>query len=206
LIRDVILLGIFLDTETSGLNALKHRILEISFKIVDLFTGDLIEVYSQIISQPKKVWMQSDVNSLQINGFTWDIISQGVEEKQIKEEIIEIFKKVPIQRKSSVFICQNPSFDRSFFTQIIEMKIQDDLKWPYHWFDLASMFWAISIQKAKETSPSFLHQISFSKDSIAKFYNLPIEKKPHKAMNGVDHLLLCYEKVVGFPEKLNKNG
>ena len=40
----------------------------------------------------------------------------------------------------------------------------------------------------------------FSKDKIAKSLNLPEEKKPHKAMRGVDHLLLCYEKTVGFKD------
>ncbi|WP_194846944.1 hypothetical protein [Candidatus Neptunochlamydia vexilliferae] len=37
-----------------------------------------------------------------------------------------------------------------------------------------------------------------SKNKIAEALGLPIEGDPHKAMNGVDHLLLCYESVVGF--------
>ena len=42
---------------------------------------------------------------------------------------------------------------------------------------------------------------SFSKDSIAEYYGIEKEKKPHRAQNGVDHLLLCYETIIGFPYK-----
>ena len=40
-----------------------------------------------------------------------------------------------------------------------------------------------------------------SKDKIAGAFALASEEKPHRARNGVNHLLLCYEAVVGFPEK-----
>ena len=41
--------------------------------------------------------------------------------------------------------------------------------------------------------------IPFSKDGIAQHEGLPLEERPHKAMNGVDHLLLLFTKIVGFP-------
>ena len=61
------MLGVFLDTETNGLNAFKHRVLEIAFKIVDLKTGELKEAYHTIIHQPGTVWKSSDPSSLKVN-------------------------------------------------------------------------------------------------------------------------------------------
>ena len=42
------MLGIFLDTETNGLNILRHRVLEIAFKIVDILTGEEIDAYHAV--------------------------------------------------------------------------------------------------------------------------------------------------------------
>ena len=63
------------------------------------------------------------------------------------------------------------------------------------------MYWAITLQKVKKGESPPPWQTGFSKDLIAEIYHLPKEAKPHRAMNGVSHLLLCYEAVVGFPQK-----
>jgi DNA polymerase-3 subunit epsilon/oligoribonuclease len=55
------------------------------------------------------------------------------------------------------------------------------------------MYWALNLK----TSNKFA---GFSKDQIAKSLNLPPEEKPHKAINGVNHLILCYKHLVGFPK------
>lgn len=193
-----IMLGIFLDTETNGLNAFKHRVLEIAFKIVDVQTGKLIDEYHSIIFQTKEDWDQSDPDSLKVNGFTYDEIKQGKQGSLVATEMTNMLQRNKMQRGRAVFICQNPSFDRIFFSQLIDPDIQESLKWPYYWLDLASMYWAESIRKGKE-NPSQLPWITgFSKDKIAAAYKLPAEIHPHRAMNGVDHLLLCYKTVVGL--------
>ncbi|MDE3048090.1 MAG: hypothetical protein KGI83_07075, partial [Verrucomicrobiota bacterium] len=56
-----------------------------------------------------------------------------------------------------------------------------------------------SITKAKQKMGPLPWETGFSKDLIAQQYALPGEEKPHRAMNGVRHLLLCYQAVVGFP-------
>lgn len=193
------MLGIFLDTETNGLNPYKHHILELAFKIVDVSTGEILLAYESIIAQSKAVWGKSDPRSLEINKFTWEILSKGKLPKLVQEEVTEIFLSKHIHRKNAIFICQNPSFDRAFFSQIVDPDIQEKLQWPYHWLDLASMFWAHHIQKGKENLASFPWETGVSKDRISMTYSLPCEAKPHRAMNGVDHLLLCYETIVGFP-------
>ena len=193
------MLGIFLDTESNGLDPTKHRLLEVAFKIVDLFSKEIIDSYHSIISQSEEAWEKSNLKSLEINGFTYAETQKGKDEKTVCSEILEIFDKHKINNDSSVFICQNPSFDRLFLLQIIDSDLQNLLNWPYHWLDLASMYWAISIKNSNASHNFYPWETGFTKDLIASFYNLPSEKKPHRAMNGVEHLILCYEAVVGFP-------
>jgi DNA polymerase-3 subunit epsilon/oligoribonuclease len=191
-------LGIFLDTETNGLNARKHKVLEIAFKIIDIHKGSLVDQYSSVVYPNEEEWKKSDPISLKVNGFTQEEVSQGKEPSIVGEEIIETFQRNNIKRDQAVFICQNPSFDRAFFSQLIDPDVQEKLKWPYYWLDLASMYWAEGIRRGKE-SPNLLPWVTgFSKDKIAAAYKLPPEVHPHRAMNGVNHLLLCYQTVVGF--------
>jgi len=191
-------LGVFLDTETNGLNAFKHRVLEIAFKIVNLKTGEMKEAYQTIIHQPENIWKSSDPSSLKVNGFTYEKLLKGKRADLAATEITNILQRNGIRRGEAVFICQNPSFDRIFFSQLVDPDIQESLNWPYHWLDLASMYWAVSMRRGKENPQHFPWVTGFSKDRIASVYHLPSEQQPHQAMNGVDHLLLCYEKVIGF--------
>ena len=77
--------------------------------------------------------------------------------------------------------------------QIINLKSQEKLKLPYHWLDLASMFFGVNAIKDELPWGSGL-----SKDNIARYLNLPEENSPHRAEQGVDHLILCYDKLIGF--------
>ena len=194
------MIGVFLDTETNGLNAQIHRILEIAYKIVDLSTGELKDEFQTIVAQPIELWEKSDPSSLKVNGFTWNEVSRGTSSKHVAEKIIDSFAKWNIRRKKAVFICQNPSFDRVFFSQLIDPDTQELLSLPYHWLDLASMHWALTMEKAKRGSGPFPWETGLSKDMIASHYRLSGEEKPHRAMNGVSHLLLCYQASVGFPQ------
>lgn len=193
------MLGVFLDTETNGLNSQIHKILELAYKIVDLRDGSLKSEYQAVIAQPIEAWEKSDPESIRINGFTWHEISQGKTASQVSQHVIDNFAAHEIRRKKAVFICQNPSFDRTYFSQLINPDTQELLNWPYHWLDLASMFWAVAMDKAKKTQEPFPWDTGLSKDLIASRYKLPAEAKPHRAMNGVAHLLLCYTTIVGFP-------
>lgn len=196
------MLGIFLDTETNGLNPQKHKILEIAYKIIDIETGKIKEEFETVISHPEATWKLSDPASLKVNGFTWEEVCKGLSPDTVALKIIEHFKKHQIRRGEAVFICQNPSFDRAFFGHLIDPDKQEALLWPYHWLDLASMYWKEAIRKGKENPVVFPWNTGFSKDKIAAAHQIPKEESPHRAMNGVKHLLLCYEAVVGFPSQL----
>lgn len=199
------MLGIFLDSETSGLNPKVHRLLEIAYKIIDLYSGEEKDSFATLICQPRDIWEQSDLKSLEINGLTLTEIQNGKKENIVSAQIINSFEKNNIKNENSVFICQNPSFDRAFFYQLVDAQTQIMLDWPYHWLDLASMYWSICLYGAKSGKTLFPWETGFSKDRIASAYKLPIEKKPHRALNGVDHLILCYRSVVGFPFEKSYN-
>ncbi len=197
------MLGIFLDIETNGLNTQKHKIIEIAYKIVDVRTGEVLESFETILRHPFKEWKQSNPSSLQVNGLSWEDIKGGMKPEKVADIVKESFSRYNITRRNAVFICQNPSFDRAFFCQLIDADVQEELEWPYHWLDLASMHWMHCLVGGKGGVLPW--ETGLSKNEIAAFYHLPIEKRPHKAMNGVNHLLLCYQTFVKFPGQKMSN-
>ena len=192
------MLAIFLDTESTGLDFRRHNILEIAFKIIDVSTGELRASYNSCISLSSEAWQNKDPSSIEINGFTWEETLKGKPIAVVGKEIIDLFTSLQIERGKAVFICQNPAFDRSLFSQLIDVYTQEKLHWPYHWLDFASMYWALRFRDSMNRGVPFPEQINLSKNEIAKMYGLQEESHPHRAMNGVDHLILCYKTVVGF--------
>lgn len=190
--------AIFLDTETTGVDPMRHRMLEIAFKVIDIPSGVEKFAYQSIVRQPEAVWNRRDLCSTEINGFTFDKMNQGKEESAVAAEIKALFLKLNVVRGSTVYICQNPAFDRTFFGQLVDFHTQEEMHWPYHWLDLASMYWALQMQNYRNQQYPFPKTFSLSKNAIAEHFSLPPETVPHTAMNGVDHLILCYKTVVGF--------
>ncbi len=177
------MLMVFLDTETTGLNPFKHRTIEIALKVVE--SKKVLTSYESVVAQPFEVLAEADPRSLQVNGFTQEQILHGKSEKVVATEIENELNHVGFGEKESVFVCQNPSFDRAFFNQLISVEQQQAHSWPYHWLDLASMFWALNSNITEERS--------LSKNAIAQSMGIPTEPDPHRAMNGVTHLMSCYE-------------
>lgn len=187
--------AVFLDIETTGLDQSKHHPIDIAFKIIDFNTQKEICSFQSLISCTPEEWEQRDLNSIEVNGYTWEEIEKAESRSVVGQKIIQIFTEKEIVRGSSVYICQNPGFDRSFFSQLVDIYTQEDLNWPYHWLDFASMFWAINVKRNDLLGQPFPETINLSKNEIAKAYNIPPEKTPHKANNGVDHLIACYSAV-----------
>jgi DNA polymerase-3 subunit epsilon/oligoribonuclease len=191
------MIAIFLDIETTGLDPLKHSPIDIALKVVDTSSGELKATYQSVIKQGEEQWEKRDLESMKINGYTWDKIQEGKELSVVSQDVLKLFKSLKIKRGEAVFICQNPAFDRGFFNHIIPVYTQEKLNWPYHWLDLASMYWA-SVVKNQGFFPL---KTSLSKNSIGEQYRIPEEVTPHLAINGVDHLIQCYAAVLGLDWK-----
>lgn len=192
------MLAIFLDIETTGLDFFRHRSIDFALKIIDVSTGIEKYTFHSVIKQPQEMWDKRDLASMQINGFTWEKVQTGLEEIEVKRQIIKIFADLGISRSRAFYICQNPAFDRGFFSQIIDVYTQEQLNWPYRWLDFASMFWALQVKEAKQLHEALPIEINLSKNAIAEHYHLPLETIPHSALNGVNHLILCYQTAIGF--------
>jgi DNA polymerase III, epsilon subunit and related 3''-5'' exonucleases len=185
--------AVFLDLETTGLDPLKHRMIEIAFRIVDLSSYQETAAYTAVVYQPDSIWELRDLNSIDVNGFKREEVLKGKTEAVVQAEVLAIFQQNNIVRGHAFFFCQNPSFDRAFLAQLINLSTQEALQLPYHWLDLASMYWAHLVRERRQEGKQAPHSVNLSKDSIAEHLNLPSESKPHRALNGVNHLINCYQ-------------
>lgn len=190
--------AIFLDIETTGLDPNKHRAIDVGLKVVDISSGVMRGDYQSVIRVSPEMWARRDPVSMEINGFSWELVNSGKEPAQVAQEIIEFLTRMQIVRGKAVFICQNPGFDRAFFAQLVDVYTQERLLWPYHWLDMASMYWALLVQRNQRNGTPFPETINLSKNEIAREHRLPAEQQPHRSMNGVNHLILCYESVLGI--------
>lgn len=187
--------AIFLDIEATGLDPKRHVPIDIALKIVDLRTGNSLGEYQTLIHLSQETWDLADPASMKINGYTFEQVYLGKEISQVASDITTLFSHLEICRGKAVFICQNPTFDRAFFAQIIPIYFQEEKNWPYHWLDLASMYWIVSIMELEKMGNEIPEKFNLSKNAIAQHYHLPPEQYPHRAMNGVIHLIACYRAV-----------
>jgi oligoribonuclease len=191
------MLGVFVDTETSGLDPFLHVPIDLGVVVVDLSSGEEKASYETLLTVTDEEWHGKDPNSAAIHGLTFEQLATGVSRSAAAKAIEKLLVAAGVTNDKAFFICQNPSFDRPFFAKIIPQYRQEALQWPYHWLDLASMYWALVVTKGQHPVSQ---SISVSKDSIASALGLPPEKRPHRAINGVRHLISCYERLVGFPD------
>jgi oligoribonuclease len=184
--------GIFIDIEANGLDVNIHYPIDLAFKIIYLESLQIIDEYSSVVFLTEDAWKDSNSASLNVNGYNYNTISQGATIRQIKTDVIGIFEKNHITRDNSVFVGQNPSFDRVFFSKIIPTMLQESLLWPYRWLDLSSMFYAFKYMKHSQR----VKISDLSKDHIAQHFGIEEEEKPHTAERGVNHLLQCYRALI----------
>jgi DNA polymerase-3 subunit epsilon/oligoribonuclease len=156
-----------------------------------------IQEYSSLIQFSEREWtLSSDTKALAINGITFEEVRNAKTHNEVCEDLAELFLTTEVHKRNAAFICQNPSFDRTFFNQIMPLETQEELELPYHWLDLASMYFARSLDVEKPINGHNLpHIIRLSKDAIASYLGIPPEKTPHRATNGVHHLIACYRSL-----------
>lgn len=174
--------------ETTGLDPAKDVPLEMA--IVILNADDLSQIYSveYLIKQNDAVLDKLGDIGTKVHGIDRRDLSDAYNPYQVFLAVHDAFTFMKISKENAVFVCQNPSFDRQFFNQIFPEEYRIAEGWPYHWLDLASMFWI------KEQLPEYM---LLSKDNIAWRLGIEAEAKPHKAMQGVKHLIKCYMELAG---------
>lgn len=190
--------AVFVDIETTGLDFDRHVAIDIGLIIVDLNDYSDMHEYTSCIRCDEADWWYSDPKALEVNGYSSLNHHKIAQDDWIVSEQIEAFlKKHEIVKGKAFFICQNPSFDRPFFLQLMCHEKMIEMNLPYHWLDLASMYWMKFFGSYHENSYGIGcgYDVSLSKDSIAKSLGLPPEEKPHKAIGGARHLFQCYKAV-----------
>lgn len=180
----------FIDIETNGLNFNLHVPLEIAVIGCDLNSTTPCFTYNTFIQCSKQDFESSQQDALKVNGITYEDVKDAPTYFQVMNEMEEKFKTHNIVRNKALLICQNPSFDRPFFHKIVPEDHMRNLNFPYHWLDLASMYWMKYYYDR-----SFIDELSLSKDAIAKSLELPEEIKPHRAYNGAKHLMDSYNSL-----------
>ena len=185
--------AVFVDIETTGLDFDIHVIVEFAMVCVDLCTNEEVFAYSSCMTLDADDWRKADPKALDVNGFSYPIPYQTKKDWEVGKEIEALLVMHNIKKGQAFFMCQNPSFDRPFFLQLMCQQRIDELEMPYHWLDLASMYW-IKVLSPQLSYEGFKYA-SMSKDCIAHSLGLPPEEKPHRAMNGVRHLISCYEQL-----------
>lgn len=188
---------IFLDTETTGLDPTKTHVVEIALRVADAVTGEILGSFESVVLLSEEQWSHATAGALRCNGFTYDeVLKRGVPLQNVAKKIEELFTNLKINGRNASFYCQNPTFDRPFFHHIFPSEYMNQKKWPYHWLDLASASHFLNMQQYRKNlseGENSLPKIPFSKDRIAAQHDLPKEKSPHRAMNGVDHLMLIHK-------------
>lgn len=188
--------AIFLDIETTGLDPYQHQPVDLAFQVFNLENEVVEKEYQEIIFLPKEVWDRHDPVSIKINGYSYEMLEKGKEKALVCQEVIQLLTDFGIERGKSFFICQNPAFDRAFFNHIVPVYTQEELSWPYHWLDLASMYWMLFYQEGRALGAELPKEINLSKNHIGKRFGIPEESVPHRAINGVEHLIQCYKAVI----------
>jgi oligoribonuclease len=185
---------IFFDIETNGLDPYLNVPLEIALICVEE-NKILFEYESVLRCSVENYILGSSPQALVTNGISWDDVKNAKPLEKASSDIIEFFLSHEIDRNNTVFISHNASFDKGFFYQIVSETTCEELNLPYHWLDLASMYFMFYYDWFRSQAYG-RKKIDLSKNSLADFYELGDEENPHRALNGVKHLMLCYNKLM----------
>lgn len=181
---------IFTDIETNHLDDNIGIPLDITLVAYNITEGKIDDTYQAIIFCTEEEFKKSDPESLKVNGITYEYVKKtGIPISKVRNDLLAIFDNHKITSRNARFICQNPSFDRPFFSKIIDSRVQKQHNFPYYWLDLASMYWFSNITKGKIPS-------SITLRSIATNLKLEPESIPHISMGGVKSLMECYLALV----------
>jgi len=169
---------IICDLETTGLDIIKHEIIELGFIIAD---SEIFKVYGKFNFKciPEHIKTASK-KALEVNGYdkkVWK--NEGI---PLKDALL-FFSKAS---ENCVFISHNVAFDWSFI-DINLNRLDIEIKMDYHKLDTLSMAWAL-IPHHKLTS--------WSLKTLCTLLGIPPEPKVHRAINGAEKAFEVYKKLM----------
>jgi DNA polymerase III epsilon subunit-like protein len=165
---------IVVDVETTGVDEVKHSILSVGAIDFDNPTNQFYEECRAFDGA------HVDDEGLAVNGFTREqVLDQS---KQTDEELIKHFMDWAKTVKDRTLAGQNPSFDRDFLHRTADR---------YH------LEWLFAFRTIDQHSVCFTHMIKkgivppvlnghsdLNSDKIMKYVSIPVESRPHNALNG----------------------
>lgn len=165
------------DIETSGLDALKHEILEIGVIIFDNKTFDVHGQFNFKI-KPERI-EDADPKALEVNGY---------DEKEWKEDGMTLFQALNFYAeatKGCTFMAHNATFDWSFLSVAFK-KENIKCEMNYHRLDTLSMAWGMLPHNKV---------FSWSLKTLCSYLGVPVEDKVHRALNGATAAFEVYKKL-----------
>lgn len=161
----------FIDIETSGLEPPDAVILSIG-AIAD---G---EEFYVVIRPTEEEWQRASPKALEVNGMTWEDVSQGISLSDAKWQLLQFLLKHNIDEDAN-FVGQNPRFDMKFLSFYMGAELD---------FVGAPIGKPVDI---RELYKRFLvrHELApileyYSGKNIANTLGVPEEPEPHNALEG----------------------
>jgi DNA polymerase-3 subunit epsilon len=107
---------VFVDTETGGLDPLKHSLLSIGVAIVQ--DGAVVDTMYTLVKEPEIV---AEASALKINGLDLDVVYRdGVTPLQAVNMLVSLLQKNGIY-KNAQFAAHNAPFDKPFIKRMFEL-------------------------------------------------------------------------------------
>ena len=159
---------IVLDTETTGLDYTRERIVE--FAAVRLENGKIVDEYQTLINPQQHIRK----SSIAIHGITEDMVKDAPTEEEALPKILEFMGDYPI-------VAHNAIFDYSFLNEAKKRVIGEELENPR--IDTQSMF--------KEIAPELE---SHGLEALTERFNVELSNH-HRAMADTMGLALAYPRL-----------
>ena len=170
------------DLETTGLDPLKHEIIEIGLVLIKQPRLEIIETIN-IKVKPQNIETASP-EALQLNGYKAKEWENAMELKNALTIYLE-------KTKDAIFCAHNTNFDLPFIKQAcIKMNLTSTMD--YHCIDIPTLVWL-------KYRTSGLEKINLGK--VAEFIGLESEPAIHRAINGAMLAYKVLKKIILESEK-----
>ncbi len=177
---------IVLDVETTGTDPLKHSL--VSIGAIDFNKPDR-QFYEEC-----RMWEGAHVmeEALSVNGMTREQISDP--KKKTEGQIITEFLEWLNQSEEKTIAGQNPFFDVSFIYSGAARN-GADAKIPRRIIDQHSICW-YHMKRRGLTPPLKEGKTDLNSDVIMEYVGIPVEPKPHIALNGAKWEVEAFSRLI----------